>query len=206
MSYVQQSVTSLCNLSLQMLSQDPIADITDNTRNGRECFRVYDIARRAELRAHLWRFSLKRVSLAPLGSAPTFGFNFQFPMPADCLRPLKPDVPGLPGVNDPSCDWEVEGRNILTNNNGTELDLRYVADIEDVALFDPNYFEAMGAKMAKAMCYKLTNSNSKEAQCQKDYDRALAEARRINAYIQVPRDGDEGSWLLSRLGGSGSWF
>lgn len=200
-SYLSQSVTSLCNGALQKLSQDPIADITDTSRNGKACKAAYDICRRAELRANLWRFSLKRIILSPLVAAPAFDFTYQFPLPADCLRPLKPDVEGLPGVNDPLCDWEIEGKNILTNNNGDTLDLRYVADIEDATLFDPNFFEAFMAKLAKRMCYKLTNSNSREQQCDQDYKEALTEARRINAMITIPRDGQEGSWLLSRTGG-----
>lgn len=191
------SVTKLCNRALQRLGAARISDITDDNRNGRACNTCYDSLRRMELRNHNWRFSIQRVILAPLVAAPAFGFNYQFPVPADYIKLMKPVLDT--GVPDPLCDWEYEGGNILTNNDGDTLDFRYVADITDVAKFDPNFFEGLAMMMAYQMCEEITQSNSKQQLILADYDRAMTQARKNNAFETVPVDGQEGSWTLARL-------
>lgn len=190
------SLTKLCNRALQRLGAARILTITDDTKNGRACNSCYETLRRKELRRHNWRFAITRVVLAPLVAAPAFDFDYQFPLPADYIKLMKPTL--STGQPDPTCDWEVESGVILTNNNGTTLNFRYVQDVTDVTRFDPLFFEALAMQMAFSMCDEITGSTNKQQMILNDYDTQIAEAKRINSFETVPMEGQEGSWLLSR--------
>lgn len=184
------SVTSICNRALQHLGAQRILDITDVSRNGKACASAYDSVRRSELRKHPWRFAMKRDVLAPLATTPAFDFQYQFQMPADCLRIIKP--------RDPYLDWEVEGRLILTNDTNT-LQLRYIADVADPNTFDALFCEALALKMAEAMCEEITQSNTKKASIQAAYNDIIKEAKTTNAMETLPVEPNDDGYWIARL-------
>ncbi len=59
----------IINRALQRCGARRIAALTDNSRNAKETSFCYDMLRRAELRRNIWRFSVRRVMLRPLGTA-----------------------------------------------------------------------------------------------------------------------------------------
>lgn len=196
-----QSSTSIANRALQMLGAASILALTDNSKEARESTRCYDACRRAELRAHPWNFAFRRALLAPSADAPSFGFAYAFPLPADCLR--------VPLPNDFDLDWEIEGRAILTNStnspwsadvpagDGASLALRYVADIEDASLFDAAFCEVLAARMAVEMCEVITQSNQKAQIVQGKYKDALATAYACDALENLPADPPEDPWVVA---------
>lgn len=185
------SVTGICNRGLQILGAARILDITDDSRNGRACNACYESLRQSELRKHRWRFAIKRTTLAPLAETDPHGeFGYIFQLPSDCLKILKPE-------NDPYCDWQVEGRTLLTNQ-GNVLYLRYIADITDPNTMDANFREMLSAKMGEAMCEEITQSNSKKDYAMSVYKDAKSEAKKSNAFETIPAEPEESSWVLAR--------
>lgn len=186
---MSQSITSICNRALQRLGAARILDITDDTRNGRSCNACYDAVRRSELRKNYWRFSILRVTLAPLTTAPVFGYGYAFQLPADYLRIVKP--------RDSFLDWQLENGKILTND-GPVLELRYVADVTDPTLMDGLFAESTSLKMAHAMCEEITQSASKMQGIIQDYKDLIKEARMVNAFETIPMEPQEDEWLIVR--------
>lgn len=197
-----RSVTDIANRALQLLGATSILNLTDNTPEARECTRCYDPCRLAELRVHPWNFAKTRAALAPDAAAPAFGYTYQFTLPTDCLRVLLP--------NDACLDWKVEGRKILTNSStspfgaalsasGAALYLGYIADVQDPTVFDPLFAECLSARMAAAMCERLTQSNSKKADAKDAYKTAEGDAKQCNAFENTPADPPDDDWLLARV-------
>lgn len=185
-----QSVTGICNRALQLVgSAQQIMNLTDNTREARACTRAYDPCRRAELRAHPWNFAIARVQLAANLAGPPFGPVYQFPLPIDCVRVLVP--------KNASCDWNVEGRNIVATA-GTPLNIRYIADIADPTVFNAMFCETLAYRIALAIVEDMTQSNAKKAGLQQDYRSALVEARKADAMESVPERSAESEWTTSR--------
>ena len=154
----------------------------------RECSVAYDSNRRSELRKHRWNFSIKRTILAPDAVAPSFDFAYAFTLPSDCLRVLLPA--------DPLCDWVLEGRKILTNASDV-LNLRYVADITDVTQWDASFYDATAISTAIDICERLTNSATKKATLDREYESAIAQAKRMNAFERIPTfPVDDSLWLV----------
>jgi len=185
-----QSVIDLCNSALQRVGAATITSLSDNTPEARACTVAYDSNRRDEIRRHSWNFAVKRVVLAPDSEEPTFDYAYQFTLPSDCLRVLRPATSNL--------DWVVEGRKILTNDDAV-LYLRYVADITDAAQWDANFYTVLAAAIAMDICEKLTQSNQKKAALETDYTEAVRLARRMNAFEAGPVEAAEDNWLLARL-------
>lgn len=181
-----QSTTAIANRALQMVGAASILNLSDNSREARAANNCYDASRRYVLRNHRWNFSIKRASLAPSSDAPLFDFSYSYSLPSDCLY--------VPRTNDDTLDWSIEGRAILSND-GPVLNLRYVADITDPALFDSAFCEALAAKMALEMVEALTQSNQKKQALADQYKQALMDAALANALEKAPADAPDDPWI-----------
>lgn len=186
------SVTSICNRALQRLgTSNRILDITDDTRNGRACNVCYNPLRQKELRKHYWGFAKADQVLSPIDGTPVDpNFKYQFLLPPDCLRIIKPV--------DPLLDWQVSGRSILTSQSNV-LYLKYIKDVTDPTLFDAIFSEMLSCSMADAMCEEITQSTSKKATIKDDYKDLQVEGKQTNAFETIPVGGETGTWILARL-------
>ncbi|OGT79394.1 MAG: hypothetical protein A3J35_04335 [Gammaproteobacteria bacterium RIFCSPLOWO2_02_FULL_52_10] len=187
------SETEICNRALQKLGAGRITSLTQDSANARSCNVAYEPIRDAELRAHPWSFSVKRVQLAALATAPTFYFDNQFQLPSDFLRLLPRDR----FDNLADLDWTIEGRNLLTDD-AAPLDVRYVAKITDPNTMDALFREALSSKIAYELCEEITQSNTKKEAARTDYIMVIREARRINAIEKTAEYLPEDEWLTAR--------
>ena len=185
-----QTVVDLCNSALQRVGAASILSLSDNSPEARACTIAYDSNRRDELRKHKWNFALARVILAPDSTAPVFDYDYQFTLPSDCLRVIRPNTADL--------DWQVEGRKILTNDSDT-LYLRYIYDVTDVTQWDASFYNVCAAALAVDICEKLTQSNTKKQLLQSEYQDAVKVARRMDAFEGGPEDAPEDGWWIARL-------
>jgi len=185
-----QTVVDCCNSALQRVGAASILSLSDNSPEARACAIAYNSNRRDELRKHRWNFSLTRVVLAPDATAPAFDFTYQFTLPSDCIRVLRPATENL--------DWQIEGRKILTNDSAV-LYLRYIADIEDVTQWDPSFYNVVAGALALDICERLTQSNTKKQAMLAQYNEDVKIARRMNAFESGPEDAASDGWLTARL-------
>lgn len=185
-----QSVIDCCNSALQRVGAASILSLSDNSPEARACSVAYDSNRRDELRKHSWAFAIKRAVLSPDATAPAFDFTYAFTLPTDCLRVLRPPTPNL--------DWMIEGRKILTNDGDT-LYLRYIADIEDAAQWDPSFYNVVAGALAVDICERLTQSNQKKQVLEQQYELDVRMARRVNAFEAGPDDAPDDDWWIARL-------
>ena len=185
-----QSVVDCCNSALQRVGASTINSLSDNSPEARACAVAYDSNRRDELRRHSWNFAVKRVVLAPDSTAPAFDFDYQFTLPSDCLRVLRPPTANL--------DWVIEGRKILTNDSAT-LNLRYISDVEDAAQWDASFYNVLAVAIAYDICDKLTQSNAKRSVIGQEYKDEVALAKLADALESGPEESPDDTWWLARL-------
>ena len=78
--------TDIANMALIMLGQQPITSLDDsNNRAVLANKRLADV-RDSVLRAHPWNSAVMRASLTADGTAPTWGFDKRYALPADFVR------------------------------------------------------------------------------------------------------------------------
>lgn len=187
------SKVEIANRGLQLLGAKRITSFTEDSRNARAINAAYEPVKLALLRKHTWGCATTRTQLAANSTAPAFGKENSFALPADWVRslPLDPDYQ----TNDD--DRVVEGRNILTNESAP-LDLRYIYNITDPNEMDPLFREALATALAEALCEEITQSNTKMQTAMAAHDKAIAEAKRANA-IEKPADQPpDDTWVTVR--------
>lgn len=194
------SVVEICNRALQKLGANRIISLTDNSKNARSCNVAYGPVRLAELRAHDWNFSIKRVQLAADVIPPEFGRGNAFQLPSDFLRLLNPDPVQNLSARDRNIldvDWQIEGKKIFTNDQAP-LQLRYVADVTDPNTMDPLFREALSAKLAFELCEEITQSNQKKTDATAAYKEAIQIARRVNAIENIAAEPPTDTYITVR--------
>lgn len=187
------SNVEIANRALQALGAKRIASLSEDSRNARSVNSCFDSLRRAELRKHPWSFAVKRASLPASATAPLFVKQSSFPLPSDFIRLLPPDSEA--NYNDR--DWQIEGRNIVTNDSAP-LEIRYIYDVTDPNEMDALFREALALKIAEEVCEEITQSNTKKETAILGYRDIIAEARRANAFERVSQKPVEDEWLTVR--------
>ena len=198
------SKVAIVNRALTKLGATRIVALTDNTKEAREMAATFDIVRDSELRKNRWSFSIKRAQLAADVTAPLFEYSHRFLLPSDYLRGLMVGEfwPGLDmsdyRTGPAGQDWAIESGYILFNSAGP-LNLRYLARVEDTALWDASFVEAFACKLAVETCEAITQSSEKRQLAQQEYSEALQAARRAGGIELPPQQIADDTWVVSRL-------
>lgn len=188
------SIVGICNLALvQGLGQDPISALTDNRKAAILCNLNYDQVRRAVLRGHIWNFAVKRAQLSASATAPAFGFANAFSLPADYLR-LVPAV----GEDSNQEKWKIEGQYLLSDDDGA-MDLIYIYDCQDPALFDPLFVQALAYALAAELAIPLTQDKALRSSMENLRNDRLASARTVSSQDNSAQVWDNDVLLRSRF-------
>ena len=196
---------TIANLAASKLGEDDqLRNPNDDTPLGRSVAAVWAPVRQAALRDHSWNFAMRRAGLSAeaLASVP-YPFGYSFPLPADNLRLI--EVLSA-GARD---DYQIEGGSILCNSAGPVY-IRYIADIEEPALWDALFVEAFACRLADQISDRITGDVGRRDRAWQGYQAALSQAKRVDAREnpQIPTEMTE--WELARFGGgssaaSGGW-
>lgn len=193
----------IANRALTKIGEQRILSLSDDTEPARSIDSLWDIVRDAELRIRRWKFSILRNSMPALVSTPSWGYDYEYQLPADCLRVLQVNdiYPGVSLTNYRNADetqWRVEGRKILTDI-GAPLKLRYISRIEDTGQWDAAFVEAFACRLAAEVCERLTQSNTKRELAWEEYKQAVGMAVRADAIEAAPEPMPDSEWVLARL-------
>lgn len=186
------SWVQIANLALRRLGADRIASLGEDSENARAINDVHETVRDAVLRLHPWNCALARASLAADAAAPTWGYAYQYTLPADpyCLRVWR--------LADSAAAYKIEGRKLLTDA-GAPLKLLYIARVTAPELFDAGLVVAMAAGLAAEIAFRLTNSRTAEEAMHKWFEQTLARARSADAQEGTPEPIEADEFQSSRL-------
>ena len=165
------SVVDICNSALNLLGASTISALSDDSKNARLCNERYTTIRDAVFRAHPWNCLIKRVQLAQDSDTPAWGFDYQYTLPADCLRIL--------GIKDYNSDYKIEGRKLLISES--EVYLIYLAQITDVNELDVLLRETISAHLAQDIAYAITANLQVANLMAEKYQAKLSEARHADS-------------------------
>ena len=187
------SDVEICNRALQKVGAKRISSLTENSVSARACNAAYEPVKKALLEKHEWGFSIKRDALAADASAPSWGRENAFQVPADFIR-LCHNYPEDVVNTD---DLIVEGQKIYTDLDAP-LYIRYVSDITDPNEMHPLFRELFATELALELCEQLTQSNTKKESLKDDQERIIKEAKRSNAIQKPAQTPPEDSWVTCR--------
>lgn len=200
--------TSLVNVALGYAMCDRVNAVdTDTSTEAKAARDVYDTKRDSLLRGYLWSFSKKREALTTVIPTPAFGVDYAYGLPADWLRTISVH----PSDSDfAACRYKHETivvstvpTKVIVTNIPTALYLRYVAQVTDVAMFDPMFQEAFAWDLASFFALKIKQSASHAEYCGKEHKKAISIAKSTNSIEDWPDPMPPGSWVTERDGWSG---
>ena len=198
----------VANICCLLLGKPGITSLfpPDPSDRAKEISLVYNPIRRGLLQGPgIWRFSVKRTSLAQSPTVPVSGpFTTQYALPSDYIRALQiGDMYAGLDLSDyrqgpTDADYSVENGMILCDY-GSPLSFQYIADVTDTGLMDPNFILYFGGVLAALLCERITGSDAKVANAQKERDKAKGDALMSGALVNPPGYRGDDSWVLSRM-------
>ena len=167
------SQVQICNLALMKFGSITITSITEDTSEARACNALWELVRDDLLYSYPWKFALTRYSMGtPLTADPEFEYDYQYTLPADCLRVLE--------VYEASEEtWTVEGNVLLYSD--TEPQIRYIAKIEDVAQYHEKFSKCFALALAAKLAVKLKNDTKLRVSLLQELDIEIARAYKLDA-------------------------
>ena len=176
-----ESVVEIANVALMHLGEPTISSLTEGTDAADVVNARWATTRDEVLRDHHWNFAIKRSVLTKLVAAPAFGYDNQYQLPTDYLYALSIDENfHLKDIQyGDRFQYSIEGDRLLTDRD--EVDLTYVRKETDPTKYDPLFVEAVAAKLAMNISFRITGSSSLTDVTRTLYKDALKKARAKDA-------------------------
>ena len=207
----------ICNLSLDLLKQSPLVNITTPTMPVEYIFqRWYDTERQAALRAHPWKFAITRVTLTPNPTTvPAFGYTYAYDLPNDFIRMVSL---GDDYLGDMRMEHVLENGQILTPSGSTEafpnvagvdvktLFLRYVYDCADLTKFDSLFVKYFALQMAVDLSTKFGISAALGTRLEGEFEKIDTMAKSVNGQDAPIKRIQQSKILTKRRGLPGGIF
>lgn len=187
------SEVTICSNALLMLGDSPINSFDESTSRARLATNLWEPVRDMVLRLHPWNCAVKRISLAPDSIAPAFDWNYQFTLPADCLRVLSVGRSGA------ESDWLVESGKLLCDENPVLL--RYIWRNESPARWDSALVWAMTIAMRAVFSQPVAASTSLEQLIRDQLQDVLKQARAADGQEDPPQQLGNERLYAARMGG-----
>ncbi len=191
-----RSTTSMCNLALNLIGdKQRITELDDDQSvTANVCRLVFPEIRDQVLAEPSveWVCARTRKQLTLLSSTPSFGWSYQYTVPAGCLRVVavvasSGDTRGIP--------WRRESNRLLLNNN--ECYILYIQQIADVTQYSPALAKAIYVKMAAELATRVAGNKVKARDLLQVYlEEALPEAVAANqAEVYVEDEHGHTTWV-----------
>lgn len=145
----------ICNMALNRIGVLPIVSFLDNTKEASQCALIYDRVVEQVLSEHAWTTATYRSTLAQLSTTPTYGYSYQYQLPAD------PKVLRVLEINQYRPDdesYSIEGNLLLSDL--TAVDIKYIGIISNSESYGPYITSCVESKLAAELAYILTGDRN----------------------------------------------
>ena len=168
-----------CNNALALVADDSaqITSIpaTPNEKYSKEanlCSKFYPVTLLEVLAETQWKFARDRIALSLLETTPEFEWEFEFSLPADCVRPLA----CMPTQNTGryyiyKAEWDIEDGKVVSNKD--ELWMLYTKNIENLNKATPLFFKTLYYALAVKLAMPLTEDRNLKNDLMNQYETCL---------------------------------
>lgn len=165
---------SIANLTATTLDERAITSFDDECGLAIFMKANFDQCRDEILRAHPWAFAKEYAQLPVTGNTPLFRWEYEYDLPADCVRVLPITADG--DWNGEPIAFERKGRKILTNESAP-INLVYIKRELDFNVWDPDARRVLAEYMAVLAAQRVTGKSSYLEKAMAFYTAALQTAR-----------------------------
>ena len=158
---------SICSDALILLGASPISSFTEGSDSAQACDRLYPDVRDTILANYQWSWSVKKVQINRLSTAPIDEWKYAYQLPGDMLSGVIALFQSA-GLNERPVryGWEIYGDQLYTNFETVYIDYQGTVDESKM----PNYFvRLLRTALAAELAFTITDQIAKS-----DYFRSLA--------------------------------
>jgi len=188
--------------ALVYLQKETISTLTDDVPAVYTFGAAWDGVVEEAFNAGDWNFAKLSVALSlNTTETPAVGWTYVFDYPDDWMRTVA--INSSPDFRTRFYDYVDENGFLHANTN--VLYLRYISrdKMDDVASWPTMFWRYVAAKLAYDTCGRLTSGDTLEDKLEKRTDKALRQAKSVDARNENNKVLNPGSWLMSRYGGYG---
>lgn len=169
------SKTDIANMALHRVGALRIMDLNDaDSKSARVLRDFFEPAIREVGRLAEWQCLKDRAELGQLATAPAFGWDYAYQLPATFLRLVK--LNGVSYRGEPGDNHEIEGRTLLTDEESAKIE--FIAYKEDTADYDPLFIKAIVSKLAAEIAVPLRQDEALAARLMGEFEQiSLPKAR-----------------------------
>lgn len=178
------SWVKVCNIALSRLGTASISSLTEGSQNALFCNTLLPNAIENVLAQYDWSCSRKRISLNPDGEAPAFGYEYQFPLPVDCVRIVHADLNGEA--------YTIENGRLLTDS--PTLNLVYIARPADPSVLSVGIRDAISKTLAFLLSTPLSSDENMAARVAAAAQNAIERAKTDDAMSGYDAQDEGLSW------------
>lgn len=188
------SEITIINWALLKLGARPILTRDDDSPQARIANRTFDQIRDDLMRDHPFNWSTKRAELAASATAPSWGFSYAYPVPADYLKILEVYNPN-------KYDYKVENQDgvvVIVTDLSAPLQIRYTARVTNVAIMDPLFQQGLSAKCAAEWCKPITGDTALVKSMTELSEFRIRQATSSDSQEDYPQQVGADEWILAR--------
>lgn len=193
------SKIEIINRALVKIGQNRISSLDENSKGATTVRTVYDQVRDTLMQSYTWNFTKTRIQLAADTTAPLFGFQFRYRLPAGTLRVL-----GLGDDTEPQRNYtsslhafKHEDEFIYTDV-AAPLDLVITQRIEETGKYPPDFTNLLALDIALDIFYDVTKGTDRYTALRQDRAIALRNAKMNHAIENTPEVMVASEWIDSR--------
>ena len=187
--------TKIYNGAFGKIGVERITSLSDDSPQRIRADDQYDTALEATLEAFAWPFATKRVELAQDSETPPFGWDYQYPIPADCVR-ITEVWDGASNDSD-NISWKEEDGFVKTDLE--EFYIVYTYLVEDESKYSSMFAEAFEFKLGALLAMPLKGSRVLMMEMLDAFTAVVNKAETQNAKKRSRRSMKQKStWLTAR--------
>lgn len=173
------AILDICNNALSIIGEPHITDIDGTDTKSKTCKANYGFIRKKLLGSHDWLAASYRVHLRPAYACSLFGWAYVYELPSNFLRLVETYPPGAA--------YELGAINKLYMNEN-EGYIKYIADIDDPAMFDINFETVLVYRLAlvlhSCIVNKITQYQVLQREAEIEIKRAVLQGTLRQKYVK----------------------
>jgi len=170
---------AICNQALSWLSEDPITDLNEGSKEAQLCKSNYGPLRDSILSTGEFAFARKYKTFSVhSGDSPDWGWKYAFDIPTEFLAVLEAYSPSnvflATWTRRKEVEYEQVGNQIFAND--PVIDVVLAERITDTTKFSPLFIQAFAARIAAEIALPLTENRSLQGAMWSLYNDKINEA------------------------------
>lgn len=187
-----------------LIGEKRLSSLSDDNAHAENISAGWNMLRDRALRRHAWHFAIQRTSLAADTATPAWGFDYQYSLAADVVRPLRigqlycgADTSDMRSTD--TAEYRIRGRKIFTNI-GAPLEVEWIVNSIDIGDWDAAFAALFAADLAIYLNPRATDSDAIAQRIENWRLEAMVEAYGANAIEEPPDHLADDSWMAAHNG------